>query len=99
MSIEAMKQATKTLESIRNALGNYAKAEVDLTLGLLRQAISEAEKQEHKPLTDELPPLPNAFDFHKQPLTGWYGRVYTEEQMRDYATAAVKAAHGIKGEA
>jgi hypothetical protein len=62
--------------------------------------VAEPQPQ-RQPLMDELPELPELpqfFDFHKQPLTGWYGRVYTEDQMKAYATEAIKAAHGITGE-
>jgi hypothetical protein len=51
--------------------------------------------QSSKPITGDLPPLPKAFDFHKVPLTGWFDVVYTEQQMKDYAIASVKASHGI----
>ena len=36
--------------------------------------------------------LPEAFDWHKQPMTGWHGKVYTEDQMRQYAAAIRSAA-------
>ena len=36
--------------------------------------------------------LPEAFDWHKQPMTGWHGKVYTEDQMRQYAAASRAAA-------
>jgi hypothetical protein len=42
MSIEALEQAKSTLESVRSALGIYAKTEVDMTLGMLDRAIAES---------------------------------------------------------
>ncbi len=42
MSIDALEQAKSTLESVRSALGIYAKTEVDMTLGMLDRAIAES---------------------------------------------------------
>ena len=46
MNIQTLNQTIKTLEGVRNAVGSFTRADVDLTLGLLRR---EAEALAEQP--------------------------------------------------
>ena len=46
MNTKLLDQAIKTLESVRGALGSFAKADVDLTLGMLRQEKETAQPEQ-----------------------------------------------------
>ena len=47
MNTKLLDQAIKTLESVRGALGSFAKADVDLTIGMLRQEKETAHPEQH----------------------------------------------------